>query len=125
MFTLTQADDGCSLAGPSEATAGETYYFVVKNPTDLFVTPYVSLLDDGHTFDEFVGLQPAPGEFFPKPSFVVYAFDELEAAREFNETADLAEDELGFAYSSDPGPHAVYAGTSEDGLWICGSFEAT
>jgi hypothetical protein len=125
VLTLTQADDGCTLTGPTEVPAGEIYYFVVENPTDLSVTQYVSLLADGHTFQEFVDLQPAPGEFFPKPSYIVYASSETEATREFNDTAELAEDEVGFAYSSEPGPHAVYTWTSEDGFWICGSFDAT
>lgn len=126
VFTLTQEDDGCTLTGPTEVAAGETYYVAFKNPTDMSATVYVSLLDDGATFEEFVALQPAPGVYFPRPPYIVYATSDPEAAGEFNQAAELADDEVGLAYSSQLGPHAVYTWISEeDALWICGSFEAT
>jgi len=126
VFSVTQADDGCTLTGPDTVPAGATYFVVVANPSEDRVDLYVSLLADGHTYQEFADLQEAPGKIFPKPSYIVYASSKPEAATEFNETADLAEDESGYAYSSEPGPHAVYTWISTtDAFWLCGSFEAT
>ena len=108
VFKVTQADDGCTITGPDTVPADEAYFVVVENPTDEFLDLYVSLLADGHTYQDFVDLQEAPGKFFPQPSFIVYANYERSATNEFNETADLADYESGYAFSSEPGPHAVY-----------------
>ena len=125
-FTATQEDDGCTLTGPSEVPAGETYLVVAKDLTDgSFNNLYVSLLADGHTYEEFVALQPSPGEYFPKPAFIVYATADHEAAFEFSSAAALADDEAGYAYVSEPGPHAVYTAARGNQLWICGTFDAT
>ncbi len=125
VFTVTQAADGCTLTGPDSVRAGETYFVVLENTTEEFLDLYVSLLADGHTYEEMVELQPAPGVYFPKPSWVEYANYERAAANEFDETADLASDASGWAFSSEPGPHAVYTGINRtDSLWLCGTFEA-
>ena len=125
VFTVTQADDGCTISGPDTVPADETYFVVVENPTEEFLDLYVSLLADGHTYQEFVELQEAPGKLFPRPSYIEYATYERAATTEFNETADLSDDESGYAFSSEPGPHAVYTWISRtEGFWLCGTFEA-
>ena len=38
---------------------------------------------------------------------------------------DFTDDESGYAFSSEPGPHAVYTWISRtEGFWLCGTFEA-
>ena len=62
VFTVTQADDGCTISGPDTVPADETYFVVVENPTEEFLDLYVSLLADGHTYQEFVELQALRAE---------------------------------------------------------------
>jgi hypothetical protein len=127
-ITATYSGHGCALEGPSEVPAEATYYVVVKNPTEEFMAVTVGRLREGHTYQDLLDEQGSPGVVFtpsvgsgekepPMPP---------EAAREFNETAGLADDEFGYAYSSEPGTHVVSLmdiGVTE--LWFCGTFLVT
>ena len=84
IFTATQAEDGCTVSGPTEVPAGQTYYFIVKNPYPLQADLYVSRLTDGKTFPDLLEPQTSPGAYYPKPSWVVYAKSEPVQAREFS-----------------------------------------
>ncbi len=124
IFTVTQAEDGCTVLGPAEVPAGQTYYFIVKNPYPLKADLYVSRLTDGKTFPDLLEPQRSPGAYYPKPSWVVYAKSEPEQAREFSGATVLADDERVEAFSVDPGPHAIYTYIGQK-LWFCAPFQAT
>ena len=122
IFTVTQADDGCTVSGPTEVPAGQTYYFIVKNPTALGTDLYVSRLTDGKTFQDIVEPQTYPGEYYPKPSWVVYAKGEYALAREFKSATEVDDDDRVEAFSVEPGPHAIYTYTGGS-LWFCGPLQ--
>ncbi len=124
IFTVTQAEDGCAVSGPTEVPAGQTYYFIVKNPSPLPADLYVSRLTDGKTFSDLLEPQTSPGAYYPKPSWVVYAKSEPVQAREFTRGSELADDERVEAFSVDPGLHAIYTYIGQK-LWFCAPFEVT
>jgi hypothetical protein len=124
IFTVTQAEDGCTVSGPTEVPAGQIYYFIVKNPYPLRADLYVSRLTDGKTFPDLLEPQTSPGAYYPKPSWVVYAKSEPVQAREFSRATELADDERVEAFSVDPGPHAIYTSIGQK-LWFCAPLQVT
>jgi hypothetical protein len=86
----------------------------------------VGRLREGHTYQDLLDEQGSPGVVFTPSMPGGRASEEREAAREFNETGGLADDEIGYAYSSEPGTTVVSLvdlGATE--LWFCGSFLVT
>jgi hypothetical protein len=124
IFTVTQAEEGCVVSGPAEVPANETYYFIVKNPAEPYadLNLYVSRLTDGKTFQDLIEPQTYPGEYYPKPSWVVYAKRETAQAEEFSLATELADDEQAFAFTVEPGPHVIYTYTG-GALWFCAPFQ--
>ncbi len=119
LFTVTQAEAGCDVSGPTEVPADQTHDFIVKNPTKSSVELYVSRLTEGRTLQDLLEPQSFPGEYYPKPAWFIYAKSEPAQAFEFSSGRDLADDESAWAFSVEPGPHVVYTWTGGR-LWFCG-----
>ncbi len=111
----------CTVSGPTSVSAGQ-HYFVMSDLSDLYVELYVSTLLDGHTFQDLLDLQPEPGIYYPKPSWVVYA------TKAYGEPSGrtLAAGEIEQEYTLDQSghEHAIYVGPS-NGLWFCSALEVT
>ncbi len=111
----------CTVSGPTSVSTGQ-HYFVLNDLSDLYVGLYVSMLVDDHRFQDLLDLQPAPGVYFPKPSWVIYA------TKAYNEPSGraLTEDETEQEYTLDQSEHehAIYVGP-DDGLWFCSALEVT
>ena len=77
---------------------------------------YVSHLTDGHTYQELLDPQSEPGEYYPKPNWVVYA-----TKRDFEFERNEAGTELAWTFFlEEEGEYAIYIGGSKpDDLWFC------
>ena len=126
IFTVTQAGDGCAVSGPTEVRADQVYYFILKDPSESARSLYVGRLTEGKTFQDLLEPQTSPGDPYPSPSWLIHAEPDGFAMVEFSETADLSDDERAYAFSVEPGPHAIFTHSGELGeLWFCAPFQAT
>lgn len=111
----------CTVSGPTSVPTGE-HYFVVDSPRYFGLDLYVSMLVDGHTYQDLLDPQTEPGRYYPKPSWVVYAtkVDGPPSGR------ILADDETEYQYTLDQPEHlhAIYLG-SPGTLWFCSPLEVT
>lgn len=109
----------CTVAGPTSVPTGE-HYFVVSSPSYFGMDLYVSMMVDDHRYQDLLDPQTRPGEYYPKPSWVVYATqtDGPPSGR------ILAEDEREYQYTLDQPehPHVIYLGTARS-LWFCSPLE--
>ncbi len=112
---------GCTASGPTSVTTGEQY-FIVDSPKYFGMELYVSMLLDGHGYQDLLDPQTGPGDYYPKPSWVVYATRTPGAPS----GRILAEDEQEYRYTLDQPEHlhVIYLGTP-GGLWFCSPLEVT
>jgi hypothetical protein len=101
----------CTVSGPTELPTGD-HSFVLKDLSGQNQVLYVSHLLDGKTYQDLLDLQSEPGEYVPKPSWVV------RAARGIRRNA---KGERVYTFSLDKeGEHAIYIGSSHPlSLWNC------
>ncbi|MFW2383012.1 MAG: hypothetical protein ACN4GZ_14760, partial [Acidimicrobiales bacterium] len=88
--------------------------FVITNMTDEYLGLFVSVLEDGHAYQELIDLQTAPGRYYPKPQWVIYSQRITPDA-----PIELAPIQHVVGYDLEPGRHAIYFGTANNGLWFC------
>ena len=101
----------CTVSGPTELPTGD-HKFVLKDLSEQNQVLYVSLLLDGKTYQDLLDLQSEPGEYYPKPSWVVHTKGGMRRN---------AKGEHVWTYSLDiEGEHAIYLGSAfPHSLWFC------
>lgn len=103
----------CVVTGPTELPMGE-YDFILKDLSEENVDLWVSLLRDGKTFQDLLDRQSEPGEYLPKPSWVLH---DSSIRRGWNESVD---GEVFTFMLNKEGEHAIYiGGYSPETLWFC------
>jgi len=70
-IVVTFDGNECTVSGPTELPTGE-HSFLVKDLSGQGQYLYVSRLLDGKTFQDLLDLQSEPGEYVPKPSWVIW-----------------------------------------------------
>lgn len=65
-FEVTFDGNECIIAVPAELPAGK-YSFVLKDLSGADMDFYLSLINEGHTFQDLLDMQSEPGEFYPQP----------------------------------------------------------
>ena len=110
-IVVTFDGNECTVSGPTELPTGE-HSFLVKDLSGQRLLLYVSRLVDGKTFQDMLDLQSEPGEYYSKPSWVIYPGRTSER---------IAEGEDLFTFSLDKeGEHAIYLfGDWPLSLWFC------
>ncbi len=103
----------CTVSGPTEIPTGN-YPFVWNDLSEQQNTDFwVSRLLDGKTFQDLLDLQSEPGEYFPKPSWVVHS------PGYYSFTA-----EVWVIILDEVGEHAIYLGGKNPlSIWHCASFQ--
>ena len=103
------------------STATGHHTFVLANTSELRSLPvYAVRLTDGHTYDDFAALQPAPGAYFVLPDWAGFALRDLGPS-----DAD-DRDRRRFSFVLEPGDHAVYLWAARPAaIWLCGSLTVT
>ena len=111
---VTFTGDECTVSGPTELPTGNNT-FVLKDLSGQYHELYVSILLDGHTYQDVLDLQSEPGEYVPKPRWVVHT---LKIERAWNESN--GEEVYTFRFYRE-GEHAIYIGSySPLSIWHCG-----
>lgn len=99
----------CTVSGPTEVPMGN-YPFIWNDLSEQQNTDFwVSRLLDGKTFQDALDLQSEPGEYYPKPSWIVHvpAYYSFKA-------------EVWIVVLENVGEHAVYVGGYKpNSLWFC------
>jgi hypothetical protein len=115
-WSVAFAGSECSIDLPDSVPPGD-YTFVLTNTSDRTSLPvYVAALGAGHTYDDFAALQSAAGAYFPLPEWAEYALRNFDVSE-----SDPASGQRRFAYTLEPGEHAVYLWASRPAaLWLCG-----
>ena len=70
-FEVTFDGNDCTVTGPTELPAGE-HTFIFIDQSDMRGELWLVYLEDGKTFQDHFDLQSEPGEWYPKPSWVIY-----------------------------------------------------
>jgi hypothetical protein len=112
---VTFHGESCDVTSPEVLPVGK-YVFVLKDlDRTTSATLYISRLTDGHTYQDLLEPQDAPGDYYPKPDWVVYA---LKIGHPTNSSGETTYD-----VTLEAGEHAIYVSnwlpTSEWGLWFC------
>jgi hypothetical protein len=108
--------DYCQANAPSELPAGK-YPFILYNLDGEYKAElYVGIITGGHTFQELLDPQKSPGEYYPKPDWLIYATKMGQAGGDENEKH--------YKITLDPGEHAIYVAETvpfDAGwtLWFC------
>lgn len=101
----------CTVSGPTEVPTGN-YPFVWNDLSEQQNTDFwVGRLLDGHTYQDLLDLQSEPGEYYPKPSWVVHssAYYSFDA-------------EIWVVILDEPGDYFIDLG-SKHSLWFCAPFK--
>jgi hypothetical protein len=99
VFDMAFDGTTCTVVGPTQVPAG-VYSFYLTDTSGFDVLAGAIRAGDGHTYDDLVALQAAPGETFTFPSWASLAmFTFAPLAR------DLAENETRLVL--DAGEHAI------------------
>ncbi len=111
---VTFYGDSCDVSAPEILPVGE-YSFILKNLGKTSATLYVSRITEGHTYQDLLDPQESPGDYYPKPDWVIYA---RKIGHGENSVGEIIYD-----VTLEAGLHAIYVSnrlpTSEWGLWFC------
>ena len=103
----------CTVLGPTELPTGK-YSFVLKDLSKINVNLYVSRLTDGKTYQDLLDGQSEPGEYYPKPDWVVHAIEPGSA------WSKPDGGEVHTYFLTREGEYAIYLGTDvPPSLWFC------
>jgi len=111
-IVVTFDGNDCTVTGPTELPTGE-HSFLLKDLSGQRQVLYVSHLLDGKTFQDMLDLQSEPGEWYPKPSWVIHPGR--------RPTERIAEGEHLYTFVlNKEGEHSIelYA-SSPRSLWFC------
>jgi len=101
----------CTLSGPTEVPTGN-YPFVWNDLSEGQNTDFeVARLLDVKTYQDILDLQSEPGEYYPRPSWIVHA------AGYYSTTA-----EVWIILLDEAGDYFIYLGTVHN-LWNCAPFK--
>ena len=113
LIEITYDGTGCTVTGSDEVPTGRQT-FLLNDLTKENVTLYVSILLEGHTYQDVLDPQSEPGVYYQKPSWVVYA------VRRPPEWDGPVDGELHAFTLSEAGEYAIYVGSSiPSSLWFC------
>ncbi|KPK11068.1 MAG: hypothetical protein AMJ56_06790 [Anaerolineae bacterium SG8_19] len=119
---VTYVGDGCSYSGPTELQTG-LRSIVFKDLSDQNQDLWADRIRDGYTYQDYLDLQNKPGEYFPRPSWIIpasipsepWVWDESAGARVYTWRFDK------------PGVYILVVGKDKPismlSLWICGSIQ--
>ena len=119
--------DGETCDVDTESVPAGDHAFVVTNDSDETVHLYVSILVDGHTFDELLELQEEVGgspNYYPKPDWVVY--EDVSSDPDARPEIELSDNQSMKGRALTEGADAVYLGTGVPyRLWFCAPLSVT
>jgi hypothetical protein len=112
---VTFHGESCDVDAPSTLPIGE-YHFTLNDQSQLTSSDLiVARITGGHTYQELLDLQPTPGEYYPKPDWLIYvkrigSIDPSTGQRSYEVTLELGELAV-----------YVYGLTqkAEEWLWFC------
>jgi hypothetical protein len=112
---ITFHGEACEVDAPDRLLVGE-YHFTLNDQSQLTSAQlYVARITEGHSYADLLTPQIKPGEYYPKPDWLIYAkkigsIDPSTGQRSYDVTLE-------------PGEHAVYVygfqPTGEQWLWFC------
>jgi hypothetical protein len=114
-FVVNFYGDSCDSTAPDVLSEGQ--YKFVLNDVEGTTKPelYISRLTEGHTYQDLLDPQEEPGDYYPKPDWIVYA---VKIGYVDPDTGERA-----YKVTLTPGEHAIYVSnwlpTNEWGLWFC------
>ena len=115
---VTFTGDECTSSVPTELPVGE-HQFVLRDLSEnnpLFGL-WLGHLLDGHTYQDVLDLQSEPGEYYPKPSWLVHPRQKL-----VGQTWPI--DKVYTFYIENEGEYGIETGSDRPPiLWWCGSFQ--
>jgi len=114
-ITVTFQGDACEIDGPDVLLVGE-YHFILNDISQISNADlFVSKLTDGHTYQDLIDPQTTPGEYYPKPYWVVYATKET--------MVDSTTGQRSYDIKLESGEYAIYVygltESAEKWLWFC------
>ena len=119
--------DGERCEVDTESIPAGAHAFVVTNDSDQAVHLYVSILVDGHTFDELLELQEEVGgspNYYPRPDWIVY--EDFSFDSDARPEIELSDNQSMQVRALTEGADAVYLGTSvPNRIWFCAPLSVT
>jgi hypothetical protein len=115
VIEVTFYGESCDVSAPEVLPVGE-YSFVLKDlDGKTSAELYVARLTDGHTYQDLLEPQDSPGDYYPKPNWLIYATN--------IRTVNASTGERSYEVTLESGEHAIYIGnrlpTNKWGLWFC------
>jgi hypothetical protein len=114
-IVVTFHGEACEVDSPDRLLAGE-YDFTLKDLSQLTSAQLlVARITDGHSYPDLLTPQNTPGEYYPKPDWLIYA-------KKIG-SVDISTGQWSYEVTLEPGEHAVYVygfqPTGEQWLWFC------
>jgi hypothetical protein len=109
--------ESCDTTAPEELPVGK-YQFILKDLSRKFPSElYVARITGEHSYQELLDPQEEPGQYYPKPDWLIYALKIGKVG------SGIPEDEKHYTVTFEAGEHAIYIATSLPeggwGLWFC------
>ena len=101
----------CETTAPEVLPAGDYDFYITDKDENTSASLNVARITEGHTYQDLLDLQEAPGVHYTKPDWLIYA-ETIDA--EF-----IDSDQKRFTHTLEPGEHAIYIWTRPFGLWFC------
>ena len=114
-FELRFYGESSEINIPAELSRGE-YVVKVKQLADgLKAELCVALITEGHSYQELLDPQETPGQYYPKPDWLIYASVEQQTG------PDIPSGENWYLVTfEEEGLYAIYTYTPQnEGLWFC------
>lgn len=106
---VTFHGESCDVDAPDILPVGK-YSFTLNNLSEsTSLNLYVAKITDGHSYQDLLDFQNSPGEYFPKPDWLIYA-------KKIG-SVDPSTGQVSYKITLEPGEHAIYVWSRL--LWFC------